>query len=212
MSDSWIDISVPIRNGMAHWPGDPAVEVSRRLSIEGGSDYNISTVFMSSHSGTHMDSPLHFISGGPGLERMPLDATMGPARVIEIVDPQSIKPEELDPHHIERGQRVLFKTANSARGWPEAPFLEDFVYLTSRGARYLADRGVACVGIDYLSIAGFEIDIVETHVALLEKGILIIEGLNLVGVEPGDYELACLPLPLQDADGAPARAAIRLRM
>lgn len=209
MTDSWVDISVPITGGMVVWPGDPEVEVSRRLSIDRGDDFNISIVSMSSHTGTHMDSPLHFLAAGEGLERMPLGATVGPARVIEIADPVSIKPAELAAHDIGPGQRVLFKTANSLRRWWVMPFIEDYVYLSLEGARYLAERRVACVGNDYLSIAGLGPEAAETHVTLLDAGVWIIEGLYLGGVEPGDYELACLPLPLQHADGAPVRAIIR---
>ncbi len=210
MADGWTDISVPIMPGIPVWPGDPEVEVSRRLSIDGGDDFNISVVTMSSHTGTHMDSPLHFIAGGAGLESMPLDATMGPARVIEISSRVCIDPDELVSHNIGPGQRLLFKTANSLRRWWEEPFTEDYVFLSLAGARFLAERAVACVGSDYLSIAGVGTDAAETHVTLLEAGVWIIEGLFLGGVEPGDHELACLPLPLQDADGAPVRAALRM--
>jgi arylformamidase len=209
MGGGWIDISVSIMSGMVTWPEDPPVEISRRLSIERGDDYNISFVSMSAHTGTHMDAPLHFIAAGAGLERMPLDATVGKARVIEIADPVSIKPDELSGNGIEPGERVLFKTSNSDRPWPEQPFMEDYVYLSVEGARWLAGSGVACVGADYLSIAGMGPQAAQTHTLLLEAGIWIIEGLYLAGVSPGDYELACLPLPLRDADGAPARAIIR---
>ena len=209
MKSAWIDITVPIRTGMVHWAGDPPVEVSRRLSIGVDSDFNISFLSMSSHTGTHMDSPLHFIRRGEGLERMPLDATMGPARVIEITDRVSIKPDELEPYGIEPGQRVLFKTENSARYWPDLPFQEEYVHISVEGARYLAERRISCVGVDYLSVAALGVEATEVHVTLLGAGIWIIEGLCLAGVQPGDYELACLPLPLQDADGAPARAIIR---
>lgn len=209
MNDEWIDISVPITAGMPVWPGDPEVEISRRLSIDRGDDFNISVVSMSSHAGTHMDSPLHFLPGGTGLESMPLEAVMGPARVIETSSPVSIEPDELAAHEIGPGQRVLFKTANSLRRWWEMPFSEDYVHLSLAGARFLAGRDIACLGNDYLSIAGMGPEAAETHVTLLEAGIWIIEGLYLGGVEPGDYELACLPLPLQAADGAPVRAALR---
>jgi arylformamidase len=134
---------------------------------------------------------------------------MGRARVIEISNPVSIEPDELEAHDIGPGQRALFKTANSLSRWWERPFSEDYVFLSLAGARFLAERGVACVGNDYLSIAGMGPQAAQTHVALLQAGVWIIEGLYLGGIEPGDYELACLPLPLQDADGAPVRVALR---
>lgn len=206
---TWIDVSVPIMNGMVNWPGDPPVEVGRRLKIEDGSDFNISFVKMSSHTGTHMDAPLHFIPGADGLEKMPIEAVVGPARVIEISDPVSIKVPELESNDIGAGMRVLFKTANSSRNWPELEFLEDYVYLEKESAEYLAGRGVLTVGVDYLSVSALGEEAVATHVALLGSGVWIIEGLYLEGVEPGEYDMACLPLPLVDADGAPARVIIR---
>jgi arylformamidase len=143
------------------------------------------------------------------MDRMPLDATIGRARVIEIQDPVSIKSDELDPHEISRGERVLFKTQNSTRHWWAEDFIEDFVYVSQEAARYLADRGVRTVGVDYLSVGGFWKDGVETHQALLGTGIWVIEGLNLSEIEPGEYELICLPLKVENGDGAPARAILR---
>jgi arylformamidase len=140
---------------------------------------------------------------------MPLDAAIGRARVIEVHDPESIKPYELRPHKIHGGERILFKTRNSARAWQEDGFIEDFVYVSKEAARYLATCEVRTVGIDYLSVGGFLRDGVETHQALLEAGIWIIEGLDLSQLEPGEYELLCLPLKIERSDGAPARAILR---
>jgi arylformamidase len=124
------------------------------LDIERGDVANVSTISLGSHTGTHMDAPIHFVRGGEGMDRMPLDATMGLARVIEIQDPTSIKPDELDPHGIGRGERVLFKTRNSSLPWWTQDFIEDFVYVSQEAARYLAERGVRTVGVDYLSVGG----------------------------------------------------------
>jgi arylformamidase len=165
---------------------------------------------MGAHTGTHMDAQLHFFQKGKGIHIMPLSVAMGQARVIEIRDPESIKPEELRPHQIQRRERILFKTRNSPRCWQTDEFVEDFVYISQEAARYLAAQQVQTVGIDYLSVGGFFKDGVETHHALLEAGIWLIEGFNLSEVEPGTYELICLPLKIVDADGAPARAILRL--
>jgi arylformamidase len=205
----WVDVSVPLRSGMVHWPDNPPVRIERMLDIERGDVANVSTISLGSHTGTHMDAPIHFVRGGEGMDRMPLDATMGLARVIEIQDPTSIKPDELDPHGIGRGDRVLFKTRNSSLAWWTRDFIEDFVYVSQEAARYLAERGVRTVGVDYLSVGGFYSDGVETHRALLGAGIWVIEGLDLSGVEPGEHELICLPLKVEGGDGAPARALLR---
>ena len=205
----WVDVSVPLRSGMVHWPDNPPVRIERMLDIERGDVANVSTISLGSHTGTHMDAPIHFVRGGEGMDRMPLDATMGLARVIEIQDPTSIKPDELDPHGIGRGERVLFKTRNSSLAWWTRDFIEDFVYVSQKAARYLAERGVRTVGVDYLSVGGFYADGVETHQALLGAGIWVIEGLDLSRVEPGEHELICLPLKVEGGDGAPARALLR---
>jgi arylformamidase len=194
---------------MVHWPDNPPVRIERMLDIERGDVANVSTISPGSHTGTHMDAPIHFVRGGEGMDRMPLDATMGLARLIEIQDPTSIKPDELDPHGIGRGERVLFKTRNSSLAWWTQNFIEDFVYVSQEAARYLAERGVRTAGVDYLSVGGFYADGVETHQALLGAGIWVIEGLDLSRVEPGEHELICLPLKVKDGDGAPARAFLR---
>lgn len=204
----WRDVSVPIRDAMVHWPGDPPVEVSRQLSIERGDPANLSAVSMSAHTGTHVDAPLHFIAGGAPVDEVPLDAAMGRARVIEIADPEAVGADELRGHAPRRGERLLLKTRNSARRWWEEGFDEDFVHVDPAAAELLAEAQVALVGVDYLSVGGMQSG-AETHRHLLGAGIWIVEGLELSEVAPGDYELICLPLRLAGADGAPARALLR---
>jgi arylformamidase len=178
----WIDVSVSLRSGMVHWPDNPPVRIERMLDIEHGDAANVSKISMGSHTGTHMDPPLHFVREGKGLDEMPLDATIGRARVIEVRDPESIKPCDPRKHEIRSGERILFKTHNSARSWPSHAFLEDFVYISREAARYLAAWNIRTVGIDYLSVGGFRKDGVETHRALLEAG---------------EYELVCLPIKVE---------------
>jgi arylformamidase len=208
-NDGWIDISVRLRSGMVHWPDNPPVRIERMLDMKHGDVANVSKISMGSHTGTHMDAPLHFVREGEGIDEMPLTAAMGRARVIEIHDPESVKPDDLYPHGIRRGERILLKTQNSARDWPSTDFIEDFVYVSQEAARYLAAREIQTIGIDYLSVGGFHRDGVETHEALLNAGIWVIEGLALSQVESGEYELICLPMKVERSDGAPARAILR---
>ena len=207
--EGWIDVSVPLRNGMVKWPDNPPVEIERTLDMERGDVANVSRLSFGSHTGTHMDAPLHFVRDGDGLDRMPLDATVGAARVIGIEDPVCVRREELERHDVRPGERILFRTRNSSRPWWDEDFLEDFVYVSEGAALHLAERGARTVGVDYLSVGGFFEHGVETHHALLGAGIWVIEGLDLSGVEPGEYELVCLPLKVEDGDGAPARAILR---
>jgi arylformamidase len=206
---TWIDISAPVRNGMVHWPGDPPFHIERAHDQSKGDVATVSKMTLGVHTGTHMDAPLHFIRGAQTIDKMPLDATIGPARVIPVKDRKSVKVEELQQFQIAAGERILFKTANSDHAWNSDQFQEDFVFISRDAAAYLAKCGVRTVGVDYLSVGGFREDGLETHQALLAAGIWIIEGLNLGGVEAGDYELICLPLKLIGAEGAPARAIIR---
>jgi len=194
---------------MVHWPGDPDVTIQRVFDLERGDPCNVSTVSMSLHVGTHMDAPLHYLPNGLSLDRMPPDATIGPCTVIEIANPVSITREELEAHSIESGSRVLFKTRSASRCWSSDQFEEDFVYISTDAAHYLVGCGVRAVGIDYLSVGGYREDGDETHRILLGAGIWIIEGLNLVNIQPGRYELICLPIKVEGSDGAPARALLR---
>jgi arylformamidase len=205
----WIDITVTLRSGLVNWPGDPAVKIARVFDIDKGDAANVSKLDMGAHTGTHIDAPLHFLRDGTSLEKMPLDAVIGPARVIEISDPESIKPEALMPHAIENGERILFKTKNSQRDWMSQPFIEDFVFISTAAGRFLVECGIQTVGIDYLSVAGYNKNEAELHHLLLGAGIWIIEGLNLSQVQAGRYELICLPLKIANSDGAPARALLR---
>jgi arylformamidase len=205
----WIDISVPLRNGMVHWPSDPPFEIQRIRDIGKGDTANLSRILMGAHSGTHIDAPLHFVPNGKGIDNMPLEATVGRARVIAISDKESIKPEEIDRHRIRRGERILFKTENSSHVWNTDAFIDDFVFLSKEAASILAERMVRLVGVDYLSVGAFKGDGGETHRILLEAGIWVIEGLDLSQVKPGKYDLICLPLKLVGGDGAPARAILR---
>jgi arylformamidase len=209
MAGKWIDISVTIKSGMAHWPDNPEIVVGKMLDMEKGDVCNVSTLSMGSHTGTHMDAPLHFIRNGKSLDKMPLEATIGPCRVVEIKDKKAVTLEEIQGVKFKPGERILFKTPNSRRSWKTDNFDEDFVYISREAAAFLAKSKVMTVGIDYLSVGGFRKDGVETHDALLGAGIWVIEGLNLAKIKPGRYELCCLPLKVLNSDGAPARAALR---
>jgi arylformamidase len=156
-----------------------------------------------------MDGPVHFIHEAPGLDEMPLAATMGQARVIEIEHPREITAGELAQHRIQAGERILFRTLNSTRCWRAASFVEDFVYISEPAARHLAQARVRTVGVDYLSVGGYRADGALIHRILLEAGIWIIEGLDLSPVTSGRYEMICLPVKLHGSDGAPARAILR---
>ena len=208
-SDNWIDISLTIYPGMPYWPDNPAVNVEPSQCLAHGDVCNVSKMTIGTHTGTHVDGINHFIKGGMGIDRMPLDATIGKARVIEIKDPQQITVAEIGPYNIQSGERILFKTQNSDRALKSATFVEDFVHISTEAAKYLAKKKVRTVGVDYLSVGGYQGNVIEVHHALLGSGIWAIEGLDLSAVEPGEYELICLPIKLKDGDGGLARAILK---
>ncbi len=204
----WFDISLPLRPGLPQWPGDPVLRMDKISDRASGDGYNLSSLQMGLHTGTHMDAPCHFLDGAAGLEAMPLDVTVGSAQVFAVLSSGPLGPGDLVGLGIRRGQRVLLKTLNSDTCYRNDSFCEDYVALSPDGARWLVERGVRLVGIDYLSIAGMA-DAAETHSVLLEGGVWILEGLDLRGIEPGPYQLFCLPLRIPGRDGAPARALLR---
>ena len=191
-----MDISIYLENRMQHWPGDPVPEFDRgRMN-------------MHPHTGTHVDAPLHYVPGGDSMDAWTAEATVGPARVVQI-DAEAITADVLGALDLQRGERILFRTTNSESCWCGSCFRKRFVAVTPEGARVLADRGVRTVGIDYLSIGPYGESGDQTHRILLGAGIWVIEGLNLTGVDAGTYELICLPLRIRGGDGAPARAVLR---
>jgi len=210
---NWIDVTVPLKEGMAIWPGDVTIKIERRRSMDRGDAANNSAISLGVHTCTHMDAPKHFIKDGKSIDKLPLETSVGPARVIEIKDKISIKPEELKQHNIKKGERILFKTVNSLRCWQTDAFVNDFVFVTRDAAQFLVDAGVILVGVDYLSV-GSPMDPEkamrpDTHQILLGAGLYLIEGLNLTAAKAGDYNLICLPLKLMDAEGSPVRAILQ---
>jgi arylformamidase len=197
------DISVPIRARMPVYDGNPGVELERASSIADGDPANVSKLSLGVHTGTHVDAPLHFIDGAPGVEGIPLDALVGPAVVVDATGVDALGEAELEGLGIPAGaERVLLKTRNSEL-WNRDDFTRDFLRLDGSGARFVVARGIRTVGIDYLSIGDH-----EAHRELLGAGVVPVEGLDLRGVQPGEYTFICLPLDIVGSDGGPARAIL----
>jgi arylformamidase len=207
------DITVPISNELPTWPGDPSVQQTVWRSLSAGDSANISMLNFGAHTGTHVDAPAHFIDGAAKIESLPLDIMIGAVQVIEVPDDlRFINEEFVLTYCAPDTTRVLFKTRNSAF-WSESEpeFHTDFTYLELNAAQRLVERGIKLVGIDYLSIEKYDSPNHETHLELLSHGVVILEGLNLADIPPGNYELICLPLRLRNTkgDGAPARVVLR---
>jgi len=209
MKRTWKDISVPLRDSMVQWPGDPVCRIERVRKMEQGDMCNLKHLSMSVHTGTHMDAPRHFLPDGITMEKMPMEPVIGRCRVIEFEVEDQITADDLKKLRLLSGQRLLFKTRNSARSWTMKEFDKDFISIRSDAAQVLADLKIMTVGVDYMSIGGYGKDVVETHQIMLGAGIWVIEGLNLSEIKPGYYDLICLPVKIEGADGAPCRAVLR---
>jgi arylformamidase len=204
------DITVPIRSGMPVYEGDPGIDIQPWSALAKGDSANVSFLHFGAHTGTHVDAPAHFIEGARKIDTLSLEALIGPARVIRVPDELAeIDPDFLAACDLDQMERILFHTRNSSF-WKEG-FRKDFTHLLPAAAQILVDRGVKLVGIDYLSIEKFHSGHHRTHLALLSNNVVIVEGLNLNDIAPGDYELICLPLKIADGagDGAPARVILR---
>jgi len=205
------DVTLPLTPDLPVWPGDDDVSVRPLSRIADGDATNVTSLAFTSHVGTHVDAPWHFVDDGAKLNDLPIDRWIGPCVVIQIPeDAKRIEPDHLEAAGIPDGtERLILRTTNSGYWVPgKLAFEEDYVAVSPTGARWIVNHGVRLVGIDYLSIEPFDDDRNETHRTLLGNDVLVIEGLNLAGIEPGPYHLICLPLRLAAGDGAPARVLL----
>jgi arylformamidase len=208
VSAGLLDISVPLGPSTPAWPGSPGFSSRLHSAMADGEPADASTIVADVHCGTHVDAPAHFIRGGGTVSELDLGALVGPAHVASTGGARRIGAAELEAAAIPRTtERLLLRTVNSG-GWSQRPFDPDFAALTADGARWVVERGIRLIGIDYLAVQRFE-DGPETHLVLLGAGVAILEGLELGEVAPGAYELLCLPLRLDAAEAAPARAVLR---
>ena len=203
------DITLTISGNMVIWPKDPKVVINSARSISNGDSCNVTQLEMGSHTGTHIDAPYHFDDKGQKIDQLELETLTGSVSVYRISNSKEISLKEVKELPLEGKTRVLFKTVNSAR-WQSGTtqFIEDYVYVTNDAAKYLVDTGIKLVGIDYLSIEKYGSKGHETHKTFLENSVILVEGLNLSSVPPGNYELIALPLKIKDGDGSPARVIL----
>lgn len=207
------DVSVRLSETTPTYPGDPGIEIKSWKSLANGDSANVSLLHMGAHSGTHVDAPAHFIAGAGRVESLSLESLIGEAQVVAVPDNITTIDAGFATAHCQPGrERILFKTRNSNFWSGENPvFHSDFTHLDLSAAEYLISQGTKLVGIDYLSIEQFKSKTHETHLALLSKEIVILEGLDLREVDAGIYELICLPLRIASGsgDGSPVRAILR---
>ena len=203
------DITVPIHSDMPVYEGDDPIITTPLFTVEKDGANVTGIQNFTTHFGTHVDPPLHFVTNGKSLDEIPLDQFWGKARVIYIKNQDAITPDELEHHQIEAGDIVLFRTRNTEAGLLGIKeFQQDHVYVTAEAALSLVKKGVKLVGIDYLSVDKAGDSSFPAHNTFLQNGVIILESVRLSDVPSGIYYLLCLPLRIKHADGAPARAVL----
>ena len=204
-----IDITLPISTASIVWPGQPPVSISHVRHLDRGDHATVSEITMSVHAGTHVDAPCHFLPGGATLDEIDLDLLVGPVVVVHVPDAGVLTPGVLERSGVPPGtDRLLIRTRNSDR-WTAGvtAFQHDYVGLTPAAATWVVERGIRLLGADYLSVAAWEHS-VEVHHALLQAGVVLLEGLDLSRATAGMYELVCLPMRIAGSEGAPTRAIL----
>jgi arylformamidase len=202
------DVTVSLKAGMVTWDGEPGpvCRPIKQIGVDGESA-QVSLLTVGTHCGTHVDAPSHFFPGAGGVETLPLEALVGPCRVVDVAASPLIRPCDLEVGAV-GARRLLLKTRSGAL-WDDPTFRHDFVALAPEAADWLVAHDVLLVGIDYLSVDPYDADSFAAHLILLRAGVVVLEGLDLRQVPPGEYDLAALPLKLDGADGAPARVVLR---
>jgi len=193
------------------WPGSIGMKIERLSCFENGNDVNVSMLTCDVHTGTHIETSLHFFPEGDTVTQIPLDILIGDVFVAHIPATSVITPEDLAVINIPEGtDRLLLRTDNSEL-WDGSNriFQPDFAALNSDAAQWIVDRGIKLLGVDYLSVELLRDHTSHNHIVLLSGGVIILEGLDLSNISQGFYELICLPLKLVGAEGAPARAVLR---
>lgn len=204
-----LDVSVSLAPGMLVYPGDPPFSLEP-LQRAGEAPFALSRLDLSTHSGTHVDAPAHFLAGGTTVDKLPLEILMGKARVVEVHARERIDRTDLEALDLRDDLRVLLKTRMSGQ-MARPPYQEDHLYLTEDSAQYLAQAGIKLVGFDYLSIDRAGSSDFPAHRALLGAGVVVVEGLDLSEAAAGEYDMACLPLRVGGGEAAPARVVLRTR-
>ncbi|WP_226643797.1 arylformamidase [Mesobacillus subterraneus] len=202
----WMDISQVLNDKIPVWPGDTPFEYKVSWGMEESGSVNVGQVTMSTHTGTHIDAPFHFESDGKKVIDLDFNLYIGPAMVIQVPKPESIGIKNLEGIELQGVKRLLIRTDS----WTDKTvFPESIPHIEPELAAYLAEKGVQLLGLDLPSVDPLDSKELPAHHELNSHGIHILEGLVLNKIEPGEYELAALPLPLEQADGSPVRAVIR---
>ncbi|MCX7709207.1 MAG: cyclase family protein [Clostridia bacterium] len=202
------DISLTLENDLPVWPGDKNPELEQTSFMEKGDVCNVGRFSMGMHTGTHIDVPLHFINDGKSTEDVDLSRFIGRAKVFEVEVPLKIELEHVQNFDIGEDDIIILKVPKNESLLKIKEFSKDYVSLSLEAAQFFANKKIKAVGINYFSIEKFDSSKFAVHKTLLGNDIVVIEGLKLEGIEPGEYEFFCLPLKLKNGNGSPVRAVL----
>lgn len=201
-----IDITREIFTGMPVYTGNPQVKIEEIAKMPESST-NLSLITMGSHTGTHVDAPKHIKNNGKGVNKIRLESCYGNCKVLDLSKKkESVTEKDLKKYKLKKGEIVLLKTKNSKMQFKK--FDSKYVYLSLDAAKYLREKKVKAVGIDYLSVQKYHSGNQKVHKTLLENNIIVFEGLNLKNVKKGKYFFVGLPLKIRNCDGSPARCIL----
>lgn len=206
MKGKWIDISQPLHNGIAEWPGDTPFSYEVKFLKADTGSANIGMMSTSTHTGTHIDAPFHYDDDGLKVDELPIDIYIGKARVIDVTSLKSVGRSDLEPYDFGGAERILLKTGS--RPNPDV-FPATYTVMRTDIGPLLKERGVKLIGVDAPSVDPEPSKTLDAHHSLHKNGVFILENIVLDSIEPGDYELIALPLPIKDGDGSPVRAVVR---
>ncbi len=204
-----IDVTLTMDDGLITFPGDPPFQKKPLLSLAGGDPFNLTSISMCSHSGTHLDAPSHYLEGGFSVDQAPLDSLIGQGIILDMRGKECISADDIRDSDLADHIRVFFRTDNSA-SLRNMAFNQHYCYLTPDGAEFLVEKGIRLVGIDYLSIENYSSSDAAVHRILLSAGVLIVESLDLQNAPAGPCKIYCLPMKIKGADGSPARVLVEV--
>jgi len=203
------DISRPLFNGLAPWPGDTAFHFELKWKMAEAATVNVGAVTMGLHNGSHADAPFHFQQGADTIERMPLETYFGEAVVIDLTNQfkDGARREIMiaDLSAADSAPRILLKTG----AWKDPKIFPEWIPVIANDvAKWLEAHNVKLLGLDIPSVDTIEAKVLVNHHALAAANIAIVESLDLSGVEAGTYHFSALPLRIDGGDAAPVRAIL----
>lgn len=206
MSNRWVDITQPLSNEIATWPGDIPFNFKVAHTKEQTGSVNIGQITASVHTGTHADAPFHFNNSADTIDQLDVNNYIGTAKVIDVTGLEWIGREELENFNLEGVKRLLLKTKKVTN---VQQFPNTIPLLRKNIGEFLQEKGIFLLGLDIPSVDDIESKELPIHHTLYQHGVYILENLYLQDVHAGEYEMIALPLKILGADGSPVRAVLR---